>query len=265
MDPEQNGSPRQGMKKRFTFERLALVGILGLQVAILVRTTKNDEAVKFDRIYADPRPSPVVSSAQPAPWLTPSTPETATASSITPTGPASAKPPHLAEPTGALFASPLEADEAFIFEVPTALPPFFSAYADPGIMRARMDRALAGVMADFERLESVLSFDEGWSMLRSCPAVDMRDAAERYVVTMSLPEIDRDRLAVTLDGRLLTVATRDGGTFRTAAHRFEHRILLPGTVQAAGATAFLTNGILRVEIPKAASETSENSVARNIF
>lgn len=128
-------------------------------------------------------------------------------------------------------------------ELPAELvPPFPSAQV----------MAMDAMMESMARLHSAVQFNRGWDRLQASPTLDMRDTESGYLVTFNIPGVAADDLGVLLDGRVLTVrawcpAEGAGG----GGYRYERRILLPGPVGATGeAQAHLTNGILRVHVPR---------------
>lgn len=122
-------------------------------------------------------------------------------------------------------------------------------------LRTEMDRLLS----DF--------FDEGdRSVARFAPATDLYETAEAYVVESELPGFDRDDLEVTLDqgtltirGRRETRTERDSEDFHLrerATGQFERSFGLPRSIEAENVEARFDQGVLRVEIPKAAEAKS---------
>jgi HSP20 family molecular chaperone IbpA len=126
----------------------------------------------------------------------------------------------------------------------------------PGILfENRMERMMADALQQFEQVERLLSADTPWSALPPSPTMEMRDQDESYVVLFSLPGADPSQIRVMLDGRLLTVASPVG---RMDPRIFERRVWLPGPVRTDDyATAVLTNGILRVTVPKETAPATE--------
>jgi len=124
--------------------------------------------------------------------------------------------------------------------------------------------AMDAMMESMARLHSAVQFNRGWDRLQASPTLDMRDTENGYLVTFSIPGVNADDLGVLLDGRVLTVrawcpADGAGG----GGHRYERRILLPGPVGEAGeAQAHLTNGVLRVHVPKGAGLEPRRVVLR---
>lgn len=124
--------------------------------------------------------------------------------------------------------------------------------APPLLFDNHMEQMMADALAQFEQIERLLFSETPWTALPPSPTMEMRDQGDSYVVLLSLPGADPRGILVTLDGRLLTVANRrrrPAGAARLGS--FERRIWLPGPVRTDDyATAVLTNGVLKVTIPK---------------
>ena len=128
--------------------------------------------------------------------------------------------------------------------------------AAPVLHRARslhdhMDRMFAEAFEDMDRLTQWMNREDAWNRLTASPSMDMREQSGEYVVVFSLPGVQESDIAVSLDGRLLHVHApvfdRRGGHVRV----FEQTVRLPGPVaESQDAEAGLTNGILRVVVPK---------------
>jgi len=121
-------------------------------------------------------------------------------------------------------------------------------------MHNEMNRMMQRMSSHFDEMENSLAFDTGWSSLLASPTMDMREQGDHYVLDFSLPGIDASEIQVALEGRLLTVYTRvnEQAPNRRSLSRFERRILLPGPVEGAdSAQAVVTNGVLKITIPKA--------------
>ena len=118
---------------------------------------------------------------------------------------------------------------------------------------AHIGRMMDNFMQDFRALENSMHFDEGWTALGRSPALDMQDAGRNYVVMCSLPGLDDTDINVTLEGRLLTIVGQSSSSARHPFEtvQFERRVLLPGPVGGDDAAAMLTNGMLRIVVPKA--------------
>jgi len=138
-------------------------------------------------------------------------------------------------------------------------------------MHAEMDEVFERAVSDFARLHGFLDIDKDWESLITSPAIDMRERNDSYVVVVSLPGTKESDVTVTLEGRLLTVfapvrcdagstiglSMRRTGVGRGAAGAFERNIQLPGPVgDARLASAGMTNGLLKVVIPKAQNTAS---------
>ncbi len=126
------------------------------------------------------------------------------------------------------------------------------------------EMAIDAMMENMARLHSAVHFNRGWDRLQASPTLDMRDTESGYLVTFGMPGIKADDLGVMLEGRVLTVrawcpsAGAPGG-----GQRYERRLLLPGPVGAAEeAQAHLTNGLLRVHVPKGGGVESRRVIMR---
>ncbi len=131
-------------------------------------------------------------------------------------------------------------------------------------LAAPMDDRVEDAMENVARLRSAVHFHRGWERLRASPSLDMRDTGGGYVVTFSIPGVHPDDLGVLLDGRILTVQAlcaspgHPGGVYH-----YERRVLLPGPVgESDEAVVLLTNGVLRVHVPKGGDGVSPPLVRR---
>jgi len=134
----------------------------------------------------------------------------------------------------------------------------------PQRLEDEMDALMVEAMGKVALLQSAMQFHRGWDALNASPSLDMRHTDDGYLVTFSIPGVRPEELGVMLDGRVLTVSALCG----TSAHpggirRYERRVLLPGSVGALeGAQARLTNGILRVHIPRGGDVAPPHAVMR---
>ena len=143
----------------------------------------------------------------------------------------------------------------------TATPPPTSRLPVPGV-RVRLpsrdpfegvNAMFADAFENMARLRSALQIDEGWDALSVSPTMDMRASDADYVVCFSIPDVDPSNVRVFLDGRILIVDALAPvhGAHYSQMQRFGRRVRLPGPVGAAdGASVGITNGILRVQIPR---------------
>jgi HSP20 family protein len=102
----------------------------------------------------------------------------------------------------------------------------------------------------------------GWAFM----AADVFEDAEKVVVRLEAPGMRRDDFNVELSGHTLSVRGEkrfqresDGGRYRVvqcAYGSFRREILLPAPVQADKTRATYRDGVLRIEMPKAAAETA---------
>lgn len=91
------------------------------------------------------------------------------------------------------------------------------------------------------------------------PDVDVLETDDHHLVLVELPGVPRDSVRVRLEGsHLVVTGTKpahrpEGATVRTAertAGPFRRTFLLPPDVDGAAVTADLTDGVLRVEVPR---------------
>lgn len=120
-----------------------------------------------------------------------------------------------------------------------------------------MDQMFQGTIGDFGRMSPFVDLDSGWDSILASPAMDMKEKDNRYVVVFSLPGIRPSDVRVSLEGRILTVYTDVRGMDGYGEHiaTFERAVQLPGPVADAHlAEATLTNGVLRISVPKSMGE-----------
>ena len=96
------------------------------------------------------------------------------------------------------------------------------------------------------------------------PQVDVREEAERFVVTADLPGVDGKDIEVTAEKGVLTVrgerraekkTENDGYTrIERASGTFLRRFTLPETADAEAIKATQVNGVLELSIPKRPQE-----------
>ena len=107
------------------------------------------------------------------------------------------------------------------------------------------------------RLLSGLQRDFSTSWL---PSVDVREEADRFVVNVDLPGVDKKDIEIVAEKGVLTIkGERHAETKSTTASyervervsgKFLRRFTLPETAQAEAISAKQTNGVLEVTIPK---------------
>lgn len=125
-------------------------------------------------------------------------------------------------------------------------------------MFAQMDSMFESMVHDSALIGPFVNIDDGWDALVTSPAMDMKEREKEYVVVFSLPGVKLSDVTVTLDGRLLTVATAVSIGRQGNVATFQRSIRIPGPVgEAQLASAAITNGILRVTIPKGTGSESK--------
>lgn len=124
-------------------------------------------------------------------------------------------------------------------------------------------RDLDQVADQFSRLfgEPVFGGTEGTSWL---PPVNVEETKDHLVLTAELPGLTRDDVEIEMENNVLTVRgrkeeSREETKEDTKVHVWERRygsfqrsFSLPRTVSADDISATFENGVLRVEMPKAA-------------
>jgi HSP20 family protein len=91
------------------------------------------------------------------------------------------------------------------------------------------------------------------------PSADISETDDAYVVELDVPGVHKDQVDIQLQNRELVVtgeipeSGQEGRAHRRSRRtgRFEFRTYLPGDVNADGVNAQLSDGVLRVTIPKA--------------
>ncbi|MFD7512080.1 Hsp20/alpha crystallin family protein [Streptomyces sp. NPDC059853] len=95
------------------------------------------------------------------------------------------------------------------------------------------------------------------------PLADLHETDDAYLVTVELPGVAADDIDVALSDRELTVTAvygdrKESGVLRRGTRRTgrcEYRTLLPTEVSGDDITAGLSDGVLRVTVPKAKTAT----------
>ena len=105
------------------------------------------------------------------------------------------------------------------------------------------------------------------------PALDLSETAEGYLVEAALPGVKPEDVEITVENNVLTIkgeTRQEVDEQKRNFHRVERRfgsfqrtIGLPTTVKADAIQASLTNGVLRLEIPKA-EEVKPRKISVNV-
>ena len=105
------------------------------------------------------------------------------------------------------------------------------------------------------------------------PALDLSETTEGYLVEAALPGVKPEDVEVTVENNVLTIkgeTRQEVDDKQRNFHRIERRfgsfqrtIGLPTTVKADAIQASLTNGVLRLEIPKA-EEVKPRKISVNV-
>jgi HSP20 family protein len=94
------------------------------------------------------------------------------------------------------------------------------------------------------------------------PALELRENADTYAVSVELPGVDRKDVQVSLHEGVLTVSgerrqeieAKEGEYFRTERRygRFQRQVSLPAAVKAEAVKAAYKDGVLTITLPKTA-------------
>ena len=105
------------------------------------------------------------------------------------------------------------------------------------------------------------------------PALDLSETGEGYLVEAALPGLKPEDVEITVENNVLTIkgeTRQETDSKDRNFHRLERRfgsfqrtIGLPTTVKADAIQASLTNGVLRLEIPKA-EEVKPRKISVNV-
>ena len=121
--------------------------------------------------------------------------------------------------------------------------------------------------------ESFVQPAAGQSGKNFVPALDFSETAEGYLVEAALPGLKPEDVEITVENNVLTIkgeTRQEVDDQKRNFHRIERRfgafqrtIGLPTTVKADAIQASLTNGVLRLEIPKA-EEVKPRKISVNV-
>ncbi len=132
-------------------------------------------------------------------------------------------------------------------------------------LQSEIDRIFEGIFNDQDIFSLPGRLEHGWNMSEVSSAMQIADQGSNILVQLDLPDVDASAIAITLQGRLLTIAVnqnknqpprQDGGLDSGyALHNYEEtKLMLPEPVNADAAQASYRNGILRIEIPKSVAK-----------
>jgi len=163
--------------------------------------------------------------------------------------------------------SPVQSEQADYPAFRSSLHPFLSPRPVRSLFH-EMDAMMENAFRDMERMTALMGRDAGWDQIIMSPTMDMREIETNYVVCLSLPGFESSDIRVTLDGRILTVlSTRAESSDATRQfNQFKRRIQLPGPVgDGSLARAFLTNGVLKVTVPRQTVASMHSPSCRRLF
>ena len=136
------------------------------------------------------------------------------------------------------------------------------------------DQATWSPLAELERATRQLArlIDQAWAsgwptslpggLGEFVPPGDLEETDQAYILELELPGVQKKDLTVEVSGRRLTISGERKerervGILRRRTRtvgRFSYDVVLPGEIDHDAITATLTQGVLTVTVPKAASE-----------
>ncbi len=82
------------------------------------------------------------------------------------------------------------------------------------------------------------------------PAVDVLENKEEILVLADMPGVPKDQLSVHVEKNLLAIEGKPADAQGIAPFTYKRSFTLPFTIDADQITAELTNGVLKVKLPK---------------
>ena len=124
--------------------------------------------------------------------------------------------------------------------------------SDPFAELERLSQQLSGLLA-----MELPSLAEGFT-----PLADVEESDDAYTVELELPGVKKDDISVEVSGRRLVVSGERKERERVgilrrrtrSVGRFHYEVTLPSALDEDGIEASLSDGVLTLRVPKAASE-----------
>lgn len=134
----------------------------------------------------------------------------------------------------------------------------------------RMDALFEQTVSEIAAMDRLFDSDAGWQALPVSPFLDMRDTGNRYVVVYGVPGMRPSDVQVVLDDRILTIrALLEYPPYVQHFGRslqMDRSVRLPGPVgDPSEASAGITNGLLRVDLPKSEASVRVLAVPVRLF
>lgn len=145
-----------------------------------------------------------------------------------------------------------------------------AALRDSGALFDHMDALFEQTVSDIAAMDRLFDPDARWASLPVSPFLDMRETGDRYIVIYGVPGMRPSDVRVVLNDRILTIhaamvcppdAHRLGRSYQ-----MDRSVRLPGPVgDLSLASAGLTNGLLRVALPRAGAPGRVMAVPVRLF
>jgi HSP20 family protein len=97
-----------------------------------------------------------------------------------------------------------------------------------------------------------------------CPDIDIKEEADRYIVRLDLPGMDKSNITISLNDRIVTISGIREQNNKTQNNQmllqervhgqFQRSFALPGPVDEANMKAEYKEGVLTITVPKAKQE-----------
>lgn len=127
--------------------------------------------------------------------------------------------------------------------------------------RRRMDTLFEDFFGDLFGVEGE-NLKQAWN-----PKVDIFEEADRYVVKAELPGVDKDKIAIDVNGRVLTVKgersneneVKEKNYYRRECSygSFQRSFTLPAETDSEQIKAEYKDGVLKLDIPKPETQTAK--------
>lgn len=109
--------------------------------------------------------------------------------------------------------------------------------------------------------------EKDWQNVARVSAVNIQENETNYAVAVSLPGFEKDKINISVRGRILAVEAEneqrpsDSAAPAVTSGRFKTQIMLPAAAKGEAAEAFYENSVLKIIVPKSGSS---NSLARQV-
>lgn len=133
---------------------------------------------------------------------------------------------------------------------------------DPFAEIDRMQQSMNRMFQESFRRASLFAPSSGMTAVMFEPDIDIREQGNRYVITLDIPGMEKDRISVSVEGRALTVSgerrieqessDEQSGFYRMERQfgSFQRAVPLPEDADPESLKASYDKGVLRIELEK---------------